>query len=299
MKRSNAPRCLNGAQKKSGPATENTNMRILILVGVFATGSLVALGGEISDYYFQHSQENTNRIDQYTTSLNKSRSNQQVESTNHSITEIGIERSGCYGTCPIYTFVARSDGTFRYKGDKYVERTGEFSGTIPVWQFHALARFIADSGYMAFEDEYTRMVTDCATTFTSVVQKGKRKVISNYAEAGPTTLWAIEQLVDDLMAKAQWKEELPRAPEPVLPKVTRYDGDPILRKAYLDFFRKGYVDAWERKESLPIFGPTSDADKARVLGYGDGSVAGRSDRDKWFGTNAQQIGATNTVTLKR
>lgn len=114
---------------------------------------------------------------------------------------------------------------------------------------------------------------------------GKRKVISNHANSGPTTLWAVEQLIDGLMAKADWKLELPSAPGPALPKVTRYDYDPVLRTAYLESFRKGYVDAWERKEGLPVFAPTSDADKARVFGYTEGMVNGRAALAKWFGTN--------------
>lgn len=138
----------------------------------------------------------------------KSRSHDEVESTNHGITQIGIERSACFGTCPIYTFTAKSDGTFHYKGVEHVERKGEFSGTIPFWHFHRLAQFIRDSDYMEFENGYTRMVTDNPTTITTVVMNGKRKTVSNYASAGPTKLWAIEQLIDDLMAKAKWDGSL-------------------------------------------------------------------------------------------
>jgi hypothetical protein len=57
---------------------------------------------------------------------------------------------------------------------------------------------------MGFESEYSRMITDHATTYTTVVMNGKRKVIRNYANAGPTALWAIEQLIDGLITKAQW-----------------------------------------------------------------------------------------------
>jgi hypothetical protein len=65
-----------------------------------------------------------------------------VESTNHGIVEIGIERCGSVWGGPVYTFIAKSDGTFHYKGEKQVERTGEYSGRIPVRQFHDLAKFI-------------------------------------------------------------------------------------------------------------------------------------------------------------
>jgi Domain of unknown function (DUF6438) len=178
---------------------ENVTMKTL-LIGFFGTVALLALGGEISDYHFKNAR-NPLGDDQ------KSRSHEEVNSTNHGITEIGIERTGCFGTCPAYTFIIKSDGTFRYTGTKFVEREGDFTGTIPVWYFHSLAQFIRDSDYMNLEDGYRRPVTDNPTTYTMVVMNGKRKTVSNYANAGPTKLWAIEQLIDDLMTKAKWNKK--------------------------------------------------------------------------------------------
>ena len=171
-------------------------MKTLIAAIIF-TSTFVVFGGELADYHFKHA---TNKLG----NLKMSRSHDEVTSTNHGITEIGIERTACFGFCPAYTFIAKSDGSFRYKGDKFVERTGEFTGTISVGQFHRLAQFIRDSGHSELEDAYDRSVTDNPTVCTSVVMHGKRKVVSNYANAGPTKLWAIEQLIDDLMRKAQW-----------------------------------------------------------------------------------------------
>jgi hypothetical protein len=128
---------------------------------------------------------------------------------------------------------------------------------------------------------------------------GKRKVIRNCANTGPTALWAIENLIDDLMAHASWKTELPKAPGPLLPSVTRYDSDPVLRAAYLTSYKQGYTDAWDRKETLPVFGPTRDADKARVVGYSDGMVAGRLALGKWFGANSGPFAQTNPPAIKR
>lgn len=162
-------------------------MKTLIIASLMV-GSLPFLGGEISDYHFKHARDKF-------ADLQKSRSHQQVSSTNHGISEIGIEHSGCFGTCPIYTFIVKSDGTFRHKGVKYVEREGDYTGTIPVWEFHKLAQFIRDSAYVELEDAYRRKVTDNPTTYTMVVVNDKRKTVSNYANAGPTKLWANNSLL--------------------------------------------------------------------------------------------------------
>ena len=167
------------------------------IIAILLVASFLALAGEISDFHLKNARDKSG-------DSRKSRSYDEIASTNHGITEIGIERTGCYGTCPSYTFIVKSDGTFRYKGLDHVERKGEFSGRISVWSFHQLAQFIRDSSYLELEDGYTGMDTDNPTTYTMVVMNGKRKTVSNYANAGPTKLWAIEQLIDDLMAKAKW-----------------------------------------------------------------------------------------------
>ena len=167
------------------------------IIAVLLASSFLALAGEISEYHLKNAREKSG-------DHRKSRSYDEIASTNHGITEIGIERTGCYGICPSYTFIVKSDGTFRYKGFDHVERKGEFSGTISAGYFHQLAQFIRDSSYLQLEDGYTGVETDHPTTYTMVVMNGKRKTVSNYATAGPTKLWAIEQLIDDLMAKAKW-----------------------------------------------------------------------------------------------
>jgi len=171
--------------------------RKILIIAVLGTASLIAFAGEISDIH----QGQTNPT---LAPSKKSRSHDEVASTNHGITEIGIERTGCYGTCPSYTFIVKSDGTFRYKGVKFVEHEGEFAGKIPFWRFHELAQFIKDSGYMELEDYYARGMTDNPTTYTMVVMNGKRKTVRNYANAAPSKLWAIEQLIDGLMTKINW-----------------------------------------------------------------------------------------------
>lgn len=253
-------------------------MKSMVAFIVYLNISL-ACGGEVADYYYK---QTTNQLNRAKGSLIR----QPFPAPNHGISEIGIERTTCFGTCPAYTFIVKSNGSFRYKGVADVERTGEFTGKISVAQFNLLAQFILDSDYLGLENSYSPTITDCPTVYTTVVANGKRKVVSNYANGGPTKLWAIERLIDQLMVKAEWKPELPKAPEPVLPKVTRYDSDPVLRTAYQESFRAGYSDAWERKEKLPVSEPTMPVDKARIIGYGDGMIAGRAALATWFGTNS-------------
>lgn len=124
--------------------------------------------------------------------------------TDHGITEIGIERTVCFFACPDYTFIARSDGTFRYLGRDHVDHIGLRTGTIPVAEFNGLAQFIKESGYMELSGRYVGGFTDQPTTYSMVIMDGQRKIIMNYGNAGPTKLWAIEELIDHLRDQATW-----------------------------------------------------------------------------------------------
>lgn len=155
--------------------------------------AVTANSGELANYYHKQTKD---RLDQ-TNTLNAGNGTGSIE-------EIGIERTGCFGRCPIYTFIIRSDGSVRYNGLKFVARKGVFTGQVSIWYFHQLSEFIHDSGYMELKDSYSKPVTDLATVYTTVVINGNRKVISHYANAGSSTLWAVEQLIDKLLPEVLW-----------------------------------------------------------------------------------------------
>ena len=133
-----------------------------------------------------------------------SRSNEEVNSSDHGIVEIGLERTRCYGACPAYSVIIKEDGRFEYEGFSYVKRKGKYTGAVNRFALNQLFQFIRDVDYMSLGESYSRDITDQATTYTCVVMKEKRKVIRNYANAGPTKLWAVEQLIDKLILSASW-----------------------------------------------------------------------------------------------
>ena len=122
------------------------------------------------------------------------------------ISEIGIERTRCYANCPAYTFIVQADGTFRYTGEYGVERMGEYTGTVNKGTLNQILQFIDESEFMDYDTSYTTSFLDSATTYTLVTKNGEQKVIENYANAGPATLWAIEKLIDGLLEAATWDE---------------------------------------------------------------------------------------------
>lgn len=120
------------------------------------------------------------------------------------ITEITLERTACFGFCPIYKLILRSDGTATYIVMRFVERQGTYKAYSS--GFEHLAKIIEARRYFSFRDRYTEPVTDLPSAITSVVRNGKRKTVENYGNFGPIELWEIETLIDGVIANARWEK---------------------------------------------------------------------------------------------
>jgi hypothetical protein len=128
------------------------------------------------------------------------------EKIDHGITEIGLERTRCLTSCPAFSVIIRSDGSFRYEGEFGVERLGVHTGKVDQGLLKQVLAFIAETPYFSFEDTYSSPFLDSASSYTLVTQKDQTKVIENYANSGPATLWAIETLIDNLLETADWDQ---------------------------------------------------------------------------------------------
>jgi hypothetical protein len=172
--------------------------RIVVGLVVAALG-VTALGGEIQELHEQREQRQEAQL-----------LRNEEDDHLHGITEIGLERTPCLGACPVYTVIIKSDGTFRYHGERFVERAGDYTGRVSQNGFTRLARFIRDSGFADLQDEYTHPHTDGSTAYTMMKTGSGMKVVSNYDGSGPSKLWAIEELIDKLMLTAEWDQPATR-----------------------------------------------------------------------------------------
>ena len=116
------------------------------------------------------------------------------------ITEVTLERTSCFGTCPDYKVTLRRDGAVIYEGRRFVQMMGTYKGE--AYGFDRLAQLILAQKYFDMKDDYSRPITDMPSAITSVARDGKRKTIVDYAETGPTELWSIEMAIDGILKNA-------------------------------------------------------------------------------------------------
>lgn len=120
------------------------------------------------------------------------------------ITEIGLSRGMCYGTCPVYSVRLFSDGRAEFTGEHFVDLLGDHRAHIDVADFELVALAIAHLRFGNLRRTYAVDYTDAETTTTWIVQRGRRRTVEDYGGAGPQRLRQIESLVDDSAAELKW-----------------------------------------------------------------------------------------------
>jgi hypothetical protein len=120
---------------------------------------------------------------------------------------ITLERTACFGSCPMYTVSIFEDGTVLYNGIRFVDVTGEQTAQIDPETVSTMVDAIADAGYFEWKEDYDNpMVTDAPSVITSVTRDGQRHRISRYtaAEGVPVALPFLEQWIDLMANTAMW-----------------------------------------------------------------------------------------------
>lgn len=125
---------------------------------------------------------------------------------------ITLERTACFGTCPVYTVTIDAQGNVVYTGTRFVRLTGQKTGRAPVARVAAILKLAEKIRFFDLNDRYLEIrhpdgsmstVTDLPTTFVAITQAGRSKRIEDYVGA-PEGLKDLERLIDDVAQTRQW-----------------------------------------------------------------------------------------------
>ena len=127
------------------------------------------------------------------------------------ITKITLERTPCYGACPVYKLTIHRSGKVEYEGKDHVRQKGSRSGTISTEDFEKLLRKIYEINFFNLSERYDGKnpdgsgvtITDLPTRKTSVTRGNRTKTVENYFR-GPKGLNELEDLIDELTKSAAW-----------------------------------------------------------------------------------------------
>ena len=125
---------------------------------------------------------------------------------------IQLQRTSCYGPCPIYTVSIDARGVVTYVGEKFVRVVGRQTARIdPMIVAKLLARaesirfFDLRNAYRTIEnpDGSTSTVTDLPTTIVTVTANGRTKTVEDYV-AAPDALKEFEREIDEAAGTKRW-----------------------------------------------------------------------------------------------
>ena len=118
-----------------------------------------------------------------------------------------LERTACYGTCPVYKLTIHADGRVDYRGEHFVKRKGDATGRLTPAQLGALRNSFARADYVRLADSYEHAsVTDAPSAITSFTDGAIAKTVRHYLgdDEAPAQLKKLEDQIDQIAGIAQW-----------------------------------------------------------------------------------------------
>lgn len=126
---------------------------------------------------------------------------------------ITLERTACFGSCPVYTISVSPAGDVQYEGKAHVRKLGAATGKVPRERVDALLSELERGGYFTFAERYSspepacgRYATDSPSAISSVTLRGHTKRITHDYGCGgaPGALVILERRIDEALNSGQW-----------------------------------------------------------------------------------------------
>lgn len=110
-----------------------------------------------------------------------------------------INRTACFGQCPMYKATFFDNGELRYVGKRFVENIGTYKALISAEQVEEIKTKIKEFEYYSLDSLYPTPITDFPSCITEVNLEGNYKRVVNRLDA-PRNLKAFEKYLDGLLA---------------------------------------------------------------------------------------------------
>jgi Family of unknown function (DUF6174)/Domain of unknown function (DUF6438) len=130
--------------------------------------------------------------------------NQNIPNQRRSI--ITLERTACFGACPIYKLTIFGDGKVVYEGERFVKITGKRTAKISQKAVKELISDFEKINYFSLQNSYQGGPTDLPSAITSFNTGRKQKTVSHYLGSpnAPKELTELENKIDTVVNSQQW-----------------------------------------------------------------------------------------------
>ncbi len=118
---------------------------------------------------------------------------------------IKLERTSCFGECPVYSVTIDARGNVTYEGERFVRVTGRQTARNPLARVAAILETAERIRFFELRDQYryirnpdgtSTIVSDLPTAFVPITLKGRSKRVEDYFGA-PEALRQLERQIDE------------------------------------------------------------------------------------------------------
>jgi hypothetical protein len=121
--------------------------------------------------------------------------------------EVRLERTACFGTCPVYVVVVHGDGLVEYEGRRFVKEIGPRTRRISADDARRLFSQFEKARFFELASSYRAGMSDMPT-FILTFQRGKKvHRVEDYAgrNAGmPEVVTELERATDQVAGTDEW-----------------------------------------------------------------------------------------------
>jgi hypothetical protein len=109
-----------------------------------------------------------------------------------------IERTACYGQCPMYKATFLDNGEVLYVGKRFVEKIGTYRTLLSEEEVRSIEKKIVETNYFSLDSLYPTPISDFPSCITEASLNGNRKKVIDRRNP-PENLKAFEKFLDSLL----------------------------------------------------------------------------------------------------
>lgn len=115
---------------------------------------------------------------------------------------VSMNRTACFGRCPIYKIELYENGTLFYEGVRFVQDSGKFYGKLSKNELATFQERLEKADIFSMKDKYPSdypSPVDLPSCVLTYYKNGSSKKIVDYGQGAPAVLVQLEQELDSLV----------------------------------------------------------------------------------------------------
>lgn len=138
-----------------------------------------------------------------TTATSKSSNSEVVQTEPQMLAS--INRTACYGQCPMYKATFMDNGVVQYVGKRFVDNIGTYKTLITAEEVDEIKKQLEVAGYFSLDSLYPTPIADFPSCITEAQLNGQRKKVVNRRNP-PVELKNFEKFLDSLLDARDWEK---------------------------------------------------------------------------------------------